>query len=180
MKKSYSIKVFALILVGLMLSTLSKAQDTAKAKRPSPPAMAMGKVGEANIMINYSSPGVKGRKIFGGILKYDTVWRAGANEATIFQTDKDITVEGKTLPAGKYSFFATPGEKKWIIWFNSETGQWGDKPGGATNMDPARTVLTVKVNAKTLTDLQERLEYYITDKGFGFKWENTDVFVKVK
>jgi len=180
MKKNYSIKVFTLIMIGLMLSTLSKAQDTAKAKRPSPPAIAMGQLGQANILINYSSPGVKGRKIFGGILKYDTVWRAGANEATIFQTDKDITVEGKILPAGKYSFFATPGEKKWIIWFNSETGQWGDKPGGATNMDPARTVLTVKVNAKALTNLQERLEYYITDKGFGFKWEYTDVFVRVK
>jgi len=172
MKKSYSIKVFAFILVGLMLSTISKAQDTAKAKRPSPPAMAMGKIGEANIMINYSSPGVKGRKIFGGLLKYDTVWRAGANEATMFQTDK--------LPAGKYSFFATPGEKTWTIWFNSETGQWGDKPGGATNMNPAKTVLSVTVKAKKLKDLKERLEYSVKDNGFGFQWEYSDVFVKVK
>jgi len=181
MKKNYSVKVFALILVGLMLSTISKAQqDTAKSKRPSPPAMAMGKVGGANIMISYSSPAVKGRKIFGGLLKYDTVWRAGANEATIFQTDKDITVEGKKLPAGKYSFFATPGEKIWTIYFNSETGQWGDKPGGATNMDPAKTVLSFTVKAKKLSDLQERLEYYVKDNGFGFRWEYTEVFVKVK
>jgi len=180
MTKNYSINVLAFILLGLMFPILSKAQDTAKAKRPSPPAMAMGKVGDANIMISYSSPAVKGRKIFGGLLKYDTVWRAGANEATIFQTDKDITVEGKKLAAGKYSFFATPGEKTWVIWFNSETGQWGDKPGGATNMDPAKTVLSFTVKAKKLSALKERLEYYIKDNGFGFQWEYTDVFVKVK
>ena len=163
-----------------MLSTALKAQDTAKAKRPSPPAIATGKIGEANIAINYSSPSVKGRKIFGGKLPYDTVWRAGANEATIFQTDKDITVEGKKLPAGKYSFFATPGKKKWTIFFNSETGQWGDKPGGATNMDPSKTVISFDVKLKTLKDLQERLEYYFTNDGFGLRWEYSDVFIKVK
>ncbi len=168
------------MIVCFMLSNVLHAQDTAKAKRPSPPAIAMGKIGDANIAINYSSPSVKGRKIFGGKLPYDTVWRAGANEATIFQTDKDITVEGKKLPAGKYSFFATPGQKKWTIFFNSETGQWGDKPGGATNMDPAKTVVSFDVKLKTLKDLQERLEYYFTNDGFGLRWEYSDVFIKVK
>ncbi|HEY8781052.1 MAG TPA: DUF2911 domain-containing protein [Mucilaginibacter sp.] len=179
MKTNYSVKVFALILIGLMLSTLSKAQED-KSKRPSPPATATGKIGDATITIDYSSPSVKGRKIFGGLLPYGTVWRAGANEATMFQTDKDITVDGKTLPAGKYSFFATPGEKEWTIFFNSETGQWGDKKDESTNMDPAKTVLSVTVKAKKLKDLKERLEYYVTNKGFGFRWEYSDVFVKVK
>ena len=81
MKTNYSVKVFALILIGLMLSTLSKAQED-KSKRPSPPATATGKIGDATITIDYSSPSVKGRKIFGGLLPYGTVWRAGANEAT--------------------------------------------------------------------------------------------------
>jgi hypothetical protein len=180
MKKYYPVKVFALILVGLMLSNLLKAQDDDKSKRPSPPATAMGKIGEANIIINYSSPSVKGRKIFGGLLPYGTVWRAGANEATMFQTDKDIRVEGKKLPAGKYSFFATPGEKEWTIFFNSETGQWGDKEDGSTNMDPTKTVLSVTVKAKKLKDVKERLEYSVMDNGIGFQWEYSDVFVKVK
>ncbi len=98
--KHYPAKVLALIIVCLMLSTVLRAQDTDKAKRPSPPAIALGKIGDANIAINYSSPSVKGRKIFGGKLPYDTIWRAGANEATIFQTAKDITFEGKKIPAG--------------------------------------------------------------------------------
>ncbi|HTK22302.1 MAG TPA: DUF2911 domain-containing protein, partial [Mucilaginibacter sp.] len=107
MKKNYVVKLLAFVMIGLMLPALLKAQED-KSKRPSPPATATGKIGDATITINYSSPSVKGRKIFGGILPYDKLWRAGANEATMFETDKDIVVEGKKLPAGKYSFFATP------------------------------------------------------------------------
>jgi hypothetical protein len=179
MKKNYAVKMLAVILMTLMLPSLLKAQED-KSKRPSPPATATGKIGEATITIDYSSPSVKGRKIFGGILPYDKLWRAGANEATIFTTDKDITVEGKKLAAGKYSFFATPGENQWTIFFNSETGQWGDKKGGDANMDPAKTVLSVIVKSKKLAALNEKLAYYVGSNGFGLKWEYTDVFISVK
>jgi hypothetical protein len=179
MKKNYPVKMLAVILMIMILPSLLKAQ-TDKSKRPSPPATATGKIGDAAITIDYSSPSVKGRKIFGGLLPYDKVWRAGANEATIFQTDKDITVEGKKLPAGKYSFFATPGENEWTIFFNSETGQWGDKKDGTTNMDPAKTVLSVTVKPKKTKELNEKLQYAVMSNGFGFRWEYTDVFVSVK
>ena len=179
MKKNYLIKILAFILIGLILPNLLKAQDD-KSKRPSPPAIATGKIGDATISIDYSSPSVKGRKIFGGILPYGKLWRAGANEATILTTDKDITVEGKKLAAGKYSFFATPGENEWTIFFNSETGQWGDKPGGDTNMDPSKTVLSVTVKPKKLNSLNEKLEYSVMNNGFVLKWEYSDVFIAVK
>ena len=178
-KKTYSAKIFALIIIGLMFTNVLRAQED-KSKRPSPPALATGKIGEATISIDYSSPSVKGRKIFGGLLPYGKLWRAGANEATIFQTDKDIKVGGKKLPAGKYSFFVTPGEKKWTIFFNSETGQWGDKKGGAANMDSTKIVLTFSVRAKKLKQINEKLEYSVLDNGFDLRWEYTDVFVKVK
>jgi hypothetical protein len=179
MKKNYVVKLLAFVMIGLMMPALLKAQDD-KSKRPSPPATATGKIGDATITINYSSPSVKGRKIFGGILPYDKLWRAGANEATMFETSKDIVVEGKKLPAGKYSFFATPGEKEWKIFFNSETGQWGDKKDGSANMDPAKTVLEVTVKPKKTSELNEKLEFAVMSKGFGFRWEYTDVFVSVK
>jgi hypothetical protein len=179
MKNNYAVKMLAVILMILMLPNLSKAQEN-KSTRPSPPATASGKIGEATITIDYSSPSVKGRKIFGGILPYDKLWRAGANEATIFTTDKDITVEGKKLAAGKYSFFATPKENEWTIFFNSETGQWGDKKGGDANMDPAKTVLSVVVKSKKTTALNEKLAYFVGNSGFGLKWEYTDVFIGVK
>jgi len=72
-------------------------------EKKSPPAKAEGNVGGAAISIAYSSPSVKGRKIWGELVPYGKAWRAGANEATTFTTDKDITVEGKSLKAGKYS-----------------------------------------------------------------------------
>jgi Protein of unknown function (DUF2911) len=179
MKKNYSVKALALIMVSMLLPALLWAQAD-KSKRPSPPALATGKIGDATITIDYSSPSVKGRKIFGGTLPYGKLWRAGANEATLFQTDHDIIVEGKKLPAGKYSLFATPNEKEWTIFFNSETGQWGDKPGGDTNMDPAKTVLSFVVKRKVITDLCEKLAYKVTADGFLLRWEFSEIFVGIK
>lgn len=178
MKKAYSAKVLVLGLA-LIISTLLSAQDD-KSKRPSPPATASGKVGGATITIDYGSPSVKGRKIWGGLLPYGKVWRAGANEATMFQTDKDIKVEGKALPAGKYSFFATPGEGEWEIIFNSENGQWGDKEGGDANLDPTKNVLTVKVKPVKSASMNERLVYVVTGKGFVLRWDNLEVPVGIK
>ena len=75
-----------------------------KSKRASPPETATGTINGANISINYSSPAVKGRKIWGSLVPYNKVWRAGANEATIFETSKDITVEGKKITCRKIQF----------------------------------------------------------------------------
>lgn len=168
---------FFLLLAGLLISASLYAQD--KSNRPSPPAKATGKVGDATITIDYSSPGVKGRKIFGDLVPYGEVWRAGANEATLFETDKDIKVEGKALPAGKYSIYAIPGEKEWTVIFNKQTGQWGVKRGGATSRDPEQDALSVTVKPKK-RELAERLMYEVTGKGFVLRWENVEVPVAIK
>lgn len=170
---------FVLTLAGLLMTSVLWAQGD-KASRPSPPATATGKVKDATITINYSSPAVKGRKIFGEMHPYGEVWRAGANEATLFETDKDIKVEGKSLPAGKYSLYAIPGEKEWTIIFNKQTGQWGVKRGGATSRDEAQDALTVNVKPKKTSELTERLAYDVNDKGFVLRWENTEVPVSIK
>src|SRR5690349_18638480 len=130
----------------------------------SPPDSVTGKIGDATIAISYSSPSVKGRKIWGELVPYDKVWRAGANKATIFTTDKAIKVEGKDLPAGKYSLFALPGQNEWQFIFNSQTGQWGIKKGGEANRDPANDVLTVTVKPKQSSTMNERLKYDINKK----------------
>jgi hypothetical protein len=149
-------------------------------EKASPAATATGKIGDATITINYSSPAVKGRKIWGELVPYNKVWRAGANQATVFETDRAIMIEGKELPAGKYSLFATPGEKEWQFIFNSETGQWGIKRGGESNRDPAKDVLTVSVKPTASATMNERLLYDVTSKGFTLKWENLEVPVAIK
>jgi hypothetical protein len=179
MKKSIMTKGFILALMGVFMSSLVWAQAD-KSKRPSPPGTATGRVKDATITINYSSPSVKGRKIWGDLVPYDKVWRAGANEATIFETDKDIKVEGKTLAAGKYSLYAIPGEKEWTIIFNSATGQWGINRDGSTTEDPAKDVLRVNVKPKKSASFNEKLIYTVDNKGFALLWENVEVPVLVK
>ncbi len=179
MKKGMITRGLILTLVGILMSSLIWAQGD-KSKRPSPPATATGNVAGATITINYSSPAVKGRKIWGGLVPYDKVWRAGANEATIFETNKDIKVEGKSLPAGKYSLYAIPGEKQWIFIFNSKTGQWGIKMDGSTTEDPANDVIRVTVKPMKSSAFNERMKYVIDKSGFALEWENLKVPVSIK
>ncbi|MDB5240938.1 MAG: hypothetical protein JWP57_1563 [Spirosoma sp.] len=113
-------------------------------------------------------------------MPYGKVWRAGANEATIFETDKAIKVEGKALPAGKYTLFAMPGEKEWQIIFNSQTGQWGIKRGGDANLDRANDVLTVSAKPVKSSTMNEKLLYEVNPKGISLKWENLDIPISIK
>ncbi len=179
MKKTEITKALVLTLAALLMYSLTWAQEN-KANRPSPPATATGKIDRATITINYSSPSVKGRKIWGGLVPYGEAWRAGANEATILETDQAIKVEGKALPAGKYSLFAIPGESEWTIILNSETGQWGVKRGGKANRDAAKDVLAVKVKPAKSASMAERLAYEVTPAGFVLRWENLEVPVALK
>ena len=178
MKKTFS-KGLVLTLVGLFMTSLIFAQQD-KSKRASPPETANGTVAGATITIDYSSPAVKGRKIWGDLVPYDKVWRLGANEATIFETSKDIMVEGKKLPAGKYSLYAIPGENEWTFIFNSKTGQWGINRDGSTTEDPANDVLRVTAKPAKSSSFNERMKIVVDKKGFIVEWENLKVPVSIK
>jgi hypothetical protein len=150
------------------------------ANNPSPAKTATGKIGAATVTINYSSPSVRGRTIWGDLVPYDKVWRAGANEATVFETDKDLMIEGKKLAAGKYSIYAIPGEKEWQVIFNTLTGQWGIKRTGETTREEAKDALVVKVKPKKSATFSESLVYVINGKGFSLKWANLEIPVAIK
>ncbi|HWC53975.1 MAG TPA: DUF2911 domain-containing protein [Chitinophagaceae bacterium] len=179
--KNLMMKYCLMMTIGTLLLSSAVFAQADKSKRASPPATATGKIGDATITIDYSSPSVKGRKIWGDLVPYDKVWRTGANEATIFQTDKDITVEGKTLKAGKYSLYTIPGEKEWVFIFNSQTGQWGIKDeAGTTTEDPAKDVLRVTVKPKASKAFNEHMNFVVDKDGFALVWENLEVPVSVK
>ena len=178
MKKAMISKGIFLTLIGILTTSVMFAQD--KSKPASPPETATGTISGSTITINYSSPSVKGRKIWGELVPYDKVWRLGANKATIFETSKDITIEGKKLPAGTYSLYAIPGEKEWTYIFNSKTGQWGIKNDGSTTEDPANDVLRVTVKSEKSSSFNERMKFEIGKKGFVLLWENLKVPVSVK
>jgi hypothetical protein len=93
---------------------------------PSPPAHAGCTFADGKtVKVDYSSPRMRGRKIFGGLVPYGEVWRAGANEATAFVADKDLIVHGKELPAGSYTIFALPNQDRWTLIVSKKTGEWG-------------------------------------------------------
>ncbi len=97
-----------------------------KSKRPSPPAKAECKFADGKtIAVEYSSPRMKGRKIYGGLVPYGQVWRAGANEATTFVANADLIVGGNDVPAGSYTLFAIPNQDKWTLIISKKTGEWG-------------------------------------------------------
>jgi hypothetical protein len=94
--------------------------------RPSPAASASCDLGAGKtIKTDYSSPRMKGRKIYGGLVPYGKVWRTGANEATTFVTSSEVDVGGKTIPAGSYTLFTVPEASKWTLIINKKTGEWG-------------------------------------------------------
>lgn len=157
------------------VALLTTAFATAQEKKASPAETATGKINGATITINYGSPSVKGRAIWGELVPYGEAWRAGANEATTFETDKEITVEGQKLPAGKYAFFVIPEKNSATIVFNKEWKQWG-----AYKMDAKQDQLRVKVTPKKSASLTEKLVYKINKDNVTLSWENLDFPVKVK
>ncbi|QMU31240.1 DUF2911 domain-containing protein [Adhaeribacter radiodurans] len=168
-----------LLCLFFTISTLAFAQQD-KTQRVSPPATASGKIGSTQVTINYSSPSVKGRKIFGEKEPYGKVWRTGANEATTITFDKDVTIEGQPLKAGTYALFTIPNQTEWTVIFNKTAEQWG-----AFKYDQAQDALRVKVKPTTTKELTERLKIDVTPKGKNtgtvtMKWENAQVSFRIK
>src|ERR1700681_3889140 len=124
MKKLFTLALFA---TALMTGIQACAQTEDKSKRPSPPAKVTEKIKSgATISIDYSQPSVKGRTIGKDLEPLPgKVWRTGANEATVFEVNKDVKVEGHALPAGKYGLFTIADGKDWTIIFNKTWNQWG-------------------------------------------------------
>ncbi|MEQ8624144.1 MAG: DUF2911 domain-containing protein [Vicingaceae bacterium] len=170
MKKINLLLIGFLILGGLQLS----AQED-KSDRPSPPRTEEGKIGDAMVTIEYSSPSVKGREIFGGLEKFGKVWRAGANEATTIEFSQDVMINGEELPAGKYAFFVTPKkEGDWTIYFNTEAKQWG-----AYKKDDSKDALVTEASTSEIDNV-EMLTYTIEDNMIHLDWATTRLSFEVE
>ena len=163
--------------LGLLASRASCQED--KSKRPSPPASAQCDLGGGKtINVDYSSPRVRGRKIFGEHEPYGQVWRAGANEATTFVTNADLNVGGKDVPAGSYTIFAIPNPDKWTLIVSKKTGEWGTNYAGP-DQDQAR----VDMKVSQLPSLLENFTIAFDKTGNGctmsLEWERTKASVEI-
>ncbi|MBM3402060.1 MAG: DUF2911 domain-containing protein [Bacteroidetes bacterium] len=168
-------KLFLLTLLsGLLLSLNASAQQD-KSKRPSPPALISKTISSgASISVDYSRPSLKGRTL-AVLAPVGKVWRTGANEATVFETNKDVKIEGKPLPAGKYGLYTIPGDQEWTIIFNKSWKQWG------TVYKESEDALRVNVKAENSSNNTETFTIEIQDNGnVSLLWANSKVVFKVR
>jgi hypothetical protein len=175
MKYIFSLVIFSCFL--LLTNSLHAQQD--KSKRPSPPAKVSETIKSgATISIDYSQPSLKGRVIGSSVEpKKDQVWRMGANEATIFETSKDVTINGQKLPAGKYSLFGLWADSGYTLIFNKAYQIWGTQYADHKDEDALRVPATVKTTDK----VQESLTYTIDKSGLvNLLWGNMDISFTVK
>ncbi|MBM3425527.1 MAG: DUF2911 domain-containing protein [Bacteroidetes bacterium] len=188
MKKHY----LGLILVGSFYFTLAcqpkseestatetqeQTSEAAPEKRPSPLVTKEGQLAGKTIKVQYGSPSVKGRTIWGDLVPYNVVWRTGANEASYLDLPQDITVEGKALVAGKYSIFTIPKEKgTWTVIFNSD---W-NLEHGHFQYNEKNDVLRVEVQPQWEEASQETLSIDVESPGLVIRWEKLKLPITIQ
>ncbi|GAB2525623.1 DUF2911 domain-containing protein [Rufibacter soli] len=152
------------------------APDTLKG---SLKAVATGKIGATHLQVNYYSPAVRGRQIWGGLVAYDQVWVTGAHSATNFQSDGPISIGGVQIPAGKYALFTIPGKEEWTVIVNKNWEQHL-----ADKYSAQEDVVRISVKPTKTVQNQERLRYEIrpesdTKGSIDLTWEQVRISVPV-
>jgi tetratricopeptide (TPR) repeat protein len=118
-------RVFAAVALLLVLACTTQAQQNLPVPQPSPAASVSQTIGVSTVDISYHRPAIKGRKVWGGLVPFGEVWRAGANENTVISFSTPVHVGGATLPAGKYGLHMIPTEGTWTIILNTNATSWG-------------------------------------------------------
>jgi len=151
------LKIFQLSLAFIFILSLNSFGQQLKTPRPSPDATVIQYVGVTEIKIDYSSPGVKGRKVWGELVPYGELWRTGANEATTITFSDVVKVNGNELPAGTYGLHTIPGENEWEFIFSKDT-----KVDGSSNFNKDNEVLRIKAKPEEY-HFMERMTFLFTD-----------------
>jgi hypothetical protein len=165
-------------LLGALFSSQAHAQNPPpriSAPAASPPATLKQRVGFTDVEVTYSRPGMKGRKVFGGLTPLGELWRTGANAATKVTFSTPVKINGTELPAGAYALFSIPDRNEWTVIFNRATGDWGAYSYKAEN-----DVLRVKARPVRLAQPVETFTIDINDirtesATLNLIWENTRV-----
>lgn len=161
--------------------TARSARADLELPRPSPFAKVSQDVGLTTITVDYSSPGVKGRKIWGNVVPFDKMWRTGANQATKITFSKDVTFADQPVPAGTYALFTIPGKSgEWTIILNKNPDQSGTGVGYKQELDLTRVKLYVRPAA-----FRERLAFLITDftddkASLEMEWDRLRLSIPIK
>lgn len=168
------------ILTLALCFSVFTAMAQVKAPAPSPGCEIEQMIGLTEVSVEYSRPGMKGRKIFGGLVSYDKMWRTGANKNTIVEFEHDVTINGKDLEAGSYALFTKPGKETWEFVFYSDTENWGvpeKMDESKIALKATSKVMNIKPAVETFTISFDNLTN--NDAEMNLTWENTKVGVTV-
>ncbi|HET7433108.1 MAG TPA: DUF2911 domain-containing protein [Thermoanaerobaculia bacterium] len=172
-KRALLVVLFAVCHVSVVF-----AQPHIRVPQASPHARVEETFGVTDVAVDYHRPSVKGRKIWGGLVPYDVIWRAGANEATQVSFSTPVTIEGQPLAAGTYALYVTAGQPQYTVTFSKFLGSWG-----TYGYDPSEDALKVQVTPQP-AEMQERLAYEFTDAKddsvtLALHWEKLRIPVKI-
>jgi|SRR5580658_9176616 hypothetical protein len=168
----------ALLVIAAAFAVHVRAQGD-KSKRPSPPAKAEFKFADGKkIAVDYSSPRMNGRKIYGGLVPFGEVWRAGANEATAFVTETNVLVGGKAVSAGSYTLFTIPDKNKWTLIVSNKTGEWGI-PYPGEGSDLIRADMKVSTLPAPVENFTISLDKGATGCVLRMDWETTRAYIEI-
>lgn len=174
-------KTFLTLICSLCFLLASAQYKVQILPRLSPDKMVYQKIGYTEVKVNYGSPRVKGRKIWGGLVPYGEIWRSGANEATTISFSDDVEIEDNILPAGEYSFFIVPRQnEKWTLVFNKMHEQWG-----AYSYDRDEDQLRFEILPRTSSGFYEELNYSFEQINFHYarlvlNWESIEVSFEIE
>lgn len=175
--KEPSSKIIAPIKQATIIIAEQASADTLKG---SLKAMAMGTISNTGITINYHSPAVRGRVIWGGLVPFDNVWVTGAHRATSIEFNQEVIIGGVNVSAGKYALFTIPGKDEWTIIINKNWDQHL-----ADDYNQKDDIVRVKVKPETEETNQERLRYVIESEGDNagkivIYWERLEISLTIK
>ncbi|HWF14105.1 MAG TPA: DUF2911 domain-containing protein [Candidatus Acidoferrales bacterium] len=163
----------------IALAALATCAIPVAAQVLSPPAKAACKFADGKmISVNYSSPRMRGRKIFGDLVPFGEVWRVGADDATSFVPNADVTVGGKNIPAGRYTIFALPTPNRWTLIVSKQIGEWGIPYPGA-QFDFARMEMKVSKLSAPLENFTISFDAPGSACTMKFDWETTRASIDI-
>ena len=163
-----------LLLFTFALTLMFSVDAQIKTPQPSPFSKVEQVVGLTDVTLEYSRPSMNGRTIFGDLVPYGKLWRAGANKNTMITFSDEVVIAGNTLKAGAYAIFITPSEKSWEVIFYSDTNNWG----APKTIDAAKVAAKVKIETMQLPIKVETFTITFDNltsgsAELGFIWENT-------
>lgn len=177
-------KILKRVLIGIaalaVILFIASRILVSQTKKASPEDLVTYTEGDKKVEVFYCQPSKKGREIFGGLVPYGEVWRTGANEASTFEISHDISIEGNSLPAGKYTLWTIPNSNQWTVIFNEKMYGWGVNFSEEARRETEHDALTIDVPVQQTSNVTELFTIKVDENpslGMSLSWDQTMVRV---